>query len=322
MQAYLYFRTFKMDYWRIRAPVLVVWLFDVIHSGLICGGSWRYLIQNFGNDDIVDFIPLPIGLTVLVTATITFIVQTFFTNRVLVLSKKNWYICGPMFLMALCRLVAAIASTGLMIHLRSFDAFVFGYAWVFTLGLCCAATLDILITVSLCWYLTQSRTGISSMDQIVDAIMVYTINNGILTCVCTVISLICWVVMPHNLIFLGIHFALSKLYANSFLATINTRETLRERSHASSERGHPLPVLFPHRSSASNRFLDNSAIGRATKLEINVEKTIQHEIEIAIDAPYAPSDLFSEPGSSSTRHTKRPIPESSEEGDPDPTPLT
>jgi len=198
-----------------------------------------------------------------------------------------------------------------MIHLRSFDAFVNGYAWVFTLGLSCAASLDVLITVSLCWYLSQSRTGVSSMDEVIDSIMLYTINNGTLTCLCTVISLICWIVMSHNLIFLGIHFALSKLYANSFLATINTRETLRERSQGSSERGHPLPVLFPHRSSASNRFLDHSGIAsRATKLEINVEKSVRCEVEIDVDADvFSDADIFSEPGSSHPLQVKHPVPE-------------
>lgn len=316
MQAYVYFRTFKNDFARVRIPVIIVWMFDVMHSGLVCAGNWQYLIENFGDRDIIDWIPLAVALTVINTATITFIVQTFFTHRVLVLSKNNWFISGPMFLLAFCRLLAAAVSTGLMVHLRSFDAFVTGYSWVFTFGLSSAATLDILITVSLCWYLAQNRTGISSMDQVVDAIMIYTINNGILTCVCTVISLICWVVMPHNLIFLGIHFALSKLYANSFMATINTRETLREKSHPSSERGHPLPVLFPHRSSASNRFLDRSGVNsRATKLEINVEKTVRCEVEVDMEAEMYSGIRSQEygprPGSSGHRSVKQPIEEES-----------
>ncbi|KDQ51152.1 hypothetical protein JAAARDRAFT_140685, partial [Jaapia argillacea MUCL 33604] len=82
--------------------------------------------------------------------------------------------------------------------------------WVFTFGLSSASALDVLVTISLCYYLVHSRTGHSNMDYVIDKIMVYTINNGSLTCMCTIISLICWVTMSHNLVFLGIHFAISK----------------------------------------------------------------------------------------------------------------
>ncbi|EPQ61448.1 hypothetical protein GLOTRDRAFT_89602 [Gloeophyllum trabeum ATCC 11539] len=261
--------TFKNDFARVRIPMKR--MFDVMHSGLVCAGNWQYLIENFGDRDIIDWIPLAVAVSTFVggsrlsgrqpdrrnfaslqsltprSFTIPVSPNTeltvsprFFTHRVLVLSKNNWFISGPMWQQQY-RLVSWCLAIS-RVHLRSFDAFVTGYSvspdtvhmpgvtrliplvsvtgqWVFTFGLSSAATLDILITVSLCWYLAQNRTGISSMDQVVDAIMIYTINNGILTCVCTVISLICWVVMPHNLIFLGIHFALSKLYANSFMAT-------------------------------------------------------------------------------------------------------
>ena len=70
------------------------------------------------------------------------------------------------------------------------------------------------------------------MDKIIDALTAYTIENGMLTCVTTVVALVCvrpvlplqhgcagreahvlaaqWLSMPTNLIFLGLHFAISK----------------------------------------------------------------------------------------------------------------
>ncbi|TFK56342.1 hypothetical protein OE88DRAFT_1649565 [Heliocybe sulcata] len=219
MQAFLYFRLFSNDYRRVKAAVSVVWAFDMIHSGLICAGAWQYIIQSWGNDATLDTIPIPIALTIIVTAVVTFIVHSFFTHRVLVLSKHNWVICGPMWVLAFFRLVCASTTTALMINLQSFDLFMSRWRWIFTLGLATSAAVDILIAASLCAYLRSSRTGFSSMDHIIDTIMLYTINNGTLTSLATVISLICWLAMPRNLIFMGFHFAISKLYANSFLAT-------------------------------------------------------------------------------------------------------
>ncbi|KZT22683.1 hypothetical protein NEOLEDRAFT_1180759 [Neolentinus lepideus HHB14362 ss-1] len=282
MQAFLYFRLFHNDFRRVKFVVSVVWFFDLVHSGLICAGAWQYLIQSWGNEATLDNIPIPIALTIIVTAVVTFIVHSFFTHRVLILSKHNWFISVPMWILALFRLVCASATTALMVHLQSFDQFLNRYRWIFTLGLATSAAVDILIAASLCYYLRRNRTGFSNMDHVIDTIMLYTINNGSLTSLATVISLICWLSMPHTLIFLGFHFAISKLYANSFLATLNTRETLRGRSQGSSDSAYPMPVIFQGRLTTDRFGVQNdlqvaTLDQRTTKLQINVEKTIHVE---------------------------------------------
>ncbi|KZT22675.1 hypothetical protein NEOLEDRAFT_637367 [Neolentinus lepideus HHB14362 ss-1] len=285
MQAFIYFRTFKNDFARIRSAVGAVWILDLVHAALVCATNWQYLIDNWGNDEILDRIPSTCALTILVTAMVTFVVQCFFVRRVFVLSKvskQNWVVSSPMFLLAFLRLVSATATTALMIKYKTFTSFRESYQWVFTLGLVTSVVVDVLITVFLCYYLRASRTGFSSMDYVIDTIMLYTINNGSLTCISTIVSLICWLAMPYNLVYLGFHFAISKLYANSFLATLNTRDTLRERSQGSSNQGHPLPVIFPSRV-GTNRFTMNNDANpletTATKLQINVEKTVHCDVE-------------------------------------------
>ncbi|EPQ59990.1 hypothetical protein GLOTRDRAFT_97407 [Gloeophyllum trabeum ATCC 11539] len=277
MQSFLYFRTFRADYRRVKATVSVVWGLDLFHSGLICAGAWQYLIESWGNNSTLDTIPIPIALTIIVTAFVTFIVHSFFTHRVLVLSKHNWWICAPMWILAFFRLVCATTTTGLMISVRSFDTFLNRYTWIFTLGLATSAAVDVLIAVSLCYFLRSNRTGFGSMDYVIDTIMLYTINNGSLTSISTIISLVCWLAMPHNLIFMGFHFAISKLYANSFLATLNTRESLRSRGQGSSERDYPMPVIFQGRLTTDRFGMQNEVTTldqRTTKLQISVEKTI------------------------------------------------
>ncbi|KDQ51140.1 hypothetical protein JAAARDRAFT_199358 [Jaapia argillacea MUCL 33604] len=271
MQAFLYFRTFKTDYTRVKVTVGTVWTFDLIHAALVCAANWRYLIEAWGNDAIADFIPVSVSLTIVVTP----------LSDIASVSKNNWLVSLPMFLLAGARLISAVVCTILMIRYPSYKEFVRNYDWIFTIGLSTSVVLDFCTTASLCYYLRNSRTGFTSMDFVIDTILLYTINNGVLTCISTIISLVCWIVMPQNLVFLGFHFAISKLYANSFLATLNTRDSLRERSQGSSERGHQLPVIFPNRHT-SGRMLSQGDIpldGRTTKLQINVEKTIQCEVD-------------------------------------------
>jgi len=55
----------------------------------------------------------------------------------------------------------------------------------------------------------------------------------------TLVALSCWLTMPTNLIFLALHFLISKLYANTVLATLNSRKSLRRRADFNP----PLPTV-------------------------------------------------------------------------------
>ncbi|KDQ51156.1 hypothetical protein JAAARDRAFT_211291 [Jaapia argillacea MUCL 33604] len=292
MQAFRYFHMFSGDYMRVRATVSFIWILDITHSGLICASNWFYLIDHWGDSEILDHIPLSIALTIFITAAVTLTVHTFFIRRVLILSKKNWWLCAPLFVLAVLRFLSATTTTVLMIHLKHYSLLRLPqYTWVITFGLVMGSTLDILITTSLCLYLRSNRTGFSSMDYIIDTIMMYAINHGSLTCICTFISLLCWLAIPHSLAFLGAHFAISKLYANSFLATLNTRDTLRDRSQGSSDRGgtHQMPVIFPGSRMTYGRYTGQGQDpSTATKLEINVQKTIECEVNVDMEQQFDP----------------------------------
>jgi len=286
VQTFLYFRLYPKDPPRIKLMVIGILLLDCTHAAFMCASIWDYLILNFGNYDVMDRIPITLGLTVAFTATITFLAQLFFSHRVFRLSRKNWYITAPLVLLSCGRLVAALVSTIEMGRLKSFHLFVEYYGYVFTLGLSMAATVDVGVTAAMCYFLHMSRTGFGTMDHVIDAIMLYSFNNGALTCITTVISLICWLTMPSNLIFLGLHFMISKLYANSLLATFNTRLMLRKRKKMCLVDGeHALPVVFPsYDSRERSRARFTSTLSPAnevdrTRLEISVEKTIQCDAE-------------------------------------------
>lgn len=291
VQTFLYFRLLPKDPPRVKFMVIGLFLLDTSHAALMCASTWEYLILNFGNEAIADNIPISIALTVAFTAGITFIVQLFFSHRVFQLSRKNWCITVPLVMLSCGRLGAALVSTTKMGELESFHLFVEGYGYVFTLGLSQACVVDIGITAAMCYYLHTSRTGSGETDHLIDAIMLYTFNNGALTCVTTIISMICWLAMPRNLVFLGLHFAISKLYVNSLLATLNSRRSIRKRPKMGKVEGdHALPVMFPSshsnpRSHSRTRIQSASATGETmlSRLEISVEKTIQYDSEVDRD---------------------------------------
>ncbi|KAK7686480.1 hypothetical protein QCA50_010076 [Cerrena zonata] len=283
MQVFLYYRLYPKDHNKFKTMVAIIWTIDLIHTIMASVSNWTYLISHYGDESMPDYVTWTIAVTVALTAFITWFVHCFFAWRIFTLSHSNYAIVVPIVVLALFRLAAALVSTSKMIQLQSFSRFVHGFGWVFTMGLSTAAAVDILIVVAMCWYLNRSRTGFTEMNTVIDSITLYTIENGLLTCVTTVVSLICWISMPHNLIFLGLHFAISKLYANAFLATLNARVVLRGRSQGSSADGdYPLPVLLSDRfglaSSRGGQSSQNEPEPATRKIQINVEKVIQHDV--------------------------------------------
>jgi len=247
-QAFSYFKYYVNDDRRIKALVAVVWFLDVCHTIFVSIALWDHLIAHFGDLARIDYIPWSLAMTIAFTAILTFLVHLFFVHRIFKLSLNNFVIAVPLGLLACARLCFACLTTAKMIKLRSLKEFVALYTWSFSTGLSLSSLLDILITTLLCYLLLQNHKKDSSMNGVLDSLMLYAFENGSLTCAATVTSLVCWLTMHTNLIFMGIHFVISKLYANSLLATLNARKNLYPTGHRSqhsngSERNHP--IMFP-----------------------------------------------------------------------------
>lgn len=88
---------------------------------------------------------------------------------------------------------------------------------------------DILTALTLSYYLRKLKTGYQKADSLVNQLILYAINTGILTSTISVACLISYDLMPKNFVFIGCYFVLSKLYANSLMATLNTRHIMKGR---------------------------------------------------------------------------------------------
>jgi hypothetical protein len=307
VQSFLYIKLYPRDVTRTKVIVAAVWLLDTIHTCFVMASVWNYLIPHFGDVERYDFIPWSVAMTIAVTAVLTFIVHCFLAWRIHKLTQNAW-ITSPIFILAVLRLTAACVTTAEMIRTQSFTEFSKHFRWVFTVGLALSSTVDVLITVVLCIKLWSSRTGSINTDFVIDSLVRYTFENGSLTCAATVLSMICWLTMSYNRIFLGLHFMIGKLYANSLLATLNTRKQLRQgRTQITTSGEHILPVMFPDMfpdgfSGGSRRgrgrfpFNHGPEISeRPGELQINVQKTVESRLD---------EEDFPTPGSAKTETCK------------------
>jgi len=96
-------------------------------------------------------------------------------------------------------------------------------ALVWFLSSCVA---DILITVSLVMSLSRRKTGFSGTDSVIDKIIRMTIQTGMLTALFSILDVVCFMVLPHAAVNFIWDLALSKLYTNCLMSTLNARQGL------------------------------------------------------------------------------------------------
>ncbi|KAF9461058.1 hypothetical protein BDZ94DRAFT_1168397 [Collybia nuda] len=213
VQVIVYFKLYPSDAFRTKLLVLVIWFLDTCHTGFIWAALWEYFIQQYGEREGIDFIPWNIALTIVFTAVLTFFVHWY---GIFVVSQRNWFITIP--IVSYHPFLRFVLTTN-RLHFHSFNKFALHVRWLFTLGLALSSCVDIIITCSLFYLLQTSRTGAASLNIVIDSLIRYAFETGSLTCAGTIVSMVCWVAMRNNLIFMGLHFVISKFYANSLLVT-------------------------------------------------------------------------------------------------------
>ncbi|KAF7777669.1 hypothetical protein Agabi119p4_3741 [Agaricus bisporus var. burnettii] len=273
LQVLVYFKLYNNDPRHLKTLVLTIWIIDMFHTGLVIAGLWDYLIKNFGHADRIGIIPWTLSGTVAVTGILTCIVHFFYSHRIFRLSRQNYFIAVPICILAVCRLVSASATTAEMVLTGSFLEFRSKFYWLFTLGLGLSSVVDIIITSSLFLLLRTNRTANFNVNAVVDLLILYAFETGSLTAAGTVLSMICWLTMSNNLIFMGLHFVIAKLYANSLLVALNTRREIRRVRHRT-----PMGIQFAVQRTVA--FEDT----RSPKVTISVEHSVHQVYDAELNA--------------------------------------
>lgn len=264
MQSILYFKLYPEDSRRKKGLVVTVWFLDSLHTALVWSVLWSYLIDDFGNAGGIDVIRNNLAMTGLFTAILSSFVQLFLVHRIFMLSRRNYFLTLPIVVLVVFRVVSAAMTSGYMIKLRKFSVFIHTIGWNFTTGVALSSFIDVSISVCLIFLLWTSRTGQPRSNATIDSLIRYTFETGSLTCVGTFATLLCWLILPTNLIFLGMHFMICKLYANSLLVILNVRKQIREVNSSSGETSLGVRVLQDRWQQKSEQF--------SVDVEVNVER--------------------------------------------------
>ncbi|KAF8183575.1 hypothetical protein K438DRAFT_1839055 [Mycena galopus ATCC 62051] len=254
-QTYLYYSRFPDDSLKLKALVAFVWVCEFVNT--LCIGYTLYVwtISDYSHPErLLSATPSSLAVAVFVTGIIAAFVPGFFSFRIYRLSKK---LAVPVitWIMAFLRLLGGIVLFIATLKMKSVEGYVTQWEWLLTFIWAVGSANDLTITATLVFLLHKQRDKAHKRTAVlVDKLILWTIETGLLTSITGLVELACFVTMKDNFIWIAFFAVVTRLYSNSLLA----RESLRAMSdaHLSISLAPPTSAIqFP----SGNAQLDKSA---------------------------------------------------------------
>ncbi|KAJ7467346.1 hypothetical protein B0H11DRAFT_2046846 [Mycena galericulata] len=245
LQTWIYFASRAADHVSIKSTVLVVLFLETIQVIFFFRSSYFRFVERFGELQI-DLIWAD-SLQLLAAYLSAFVVQMYFASRIHKLTKGRGKFSLLAFgiytilALAVVQILAGIAQTIISYDLRSFLKL--GETKpITTLQTAASLACDLLITIYLCLFLSSQKGEIMKTNTMMDALIHDAINRGTLTALSSGATMVLFLLLPDTFwFFLGLAPS-SKLYMNSMLATLNTREHTRNRIVANDKGWNSIPM--------------------------------------------------------------------------------
>ncbi|KAJ7027474.1 hypothetical protein C8F04DRAFT_1122183 [Mycena alexandri] len=208
-QTYVYYGRFQSsDTLNLKAMIAFIWTCELAQALCIGHALYKWTISSFG-------VPLPVppksfDASIFFSGIIAACVQGFFSFRIWTLSRKP-YIPGIAYTLSFLRLVIGAAVFITALRMTSLQIFEARFGWLITTAASIGAANDLLITTTLVFVLRGQRTEIQPRSlPLVDKLIVWTMETGLMTSVASIATLICFLTMKSNLIWAAVFVVVSR----------------------------------------------------------------------------------------------------------------
>ncbi|PPQ65128.1 hypothetical protein CVT24_003019 [Panaeolus cyanescens] len=237
-QAAAYYRTYKKDNIYLKTLVGVSVALNTAQMATLAYTVYFWIIvcrepANYA------FLGLLGNALVVVPAYITYflttLVQCFYAMRVWFVSGKKVWLVALIFGLSIIQLAGGFALVSYITTINNIIAVYSKFNRISgSIELGSSMLCDIIISASLWWYLGRARGKVFSRTRkAVDVLILQAVNIGILTkqvpiVIVALTNLVTWLVIPPtNFTWAVFHFSLGKIYVNSMLVSLNSREKIR-----------------------------------------------------------------------------------------------
>jgi len=225
-QCYTYFANFKTDRAAYRWAVWILLLIDISHTVCCQITLWIWFVAHYGEPASIIRAPWSFAVDPVMCGIVAFVVQLFYAHRIYLLGERSMIIPSLVVFGSLFQLAWSAGATAQVFVIQYFANF-----QIWTYGVACwlgmAAAIDMLITASLVWLLSRSKSCVRKTNTIVDRLIYLTIETNGLTFTVALLDLILFSCLK-DASHVGPNLCLIKLYFNSFLVSLNSRTGLSE----------------------------------------------------------------------------------------------
>ncbi|KAF8876181.1 hypothetical protein BD779DRAFT_1629596 [Infundibulicybe gibba] len=222
VQVYLYYLAFPKDRLPTKCLVLGLYLVETLQTILVTHDAFTTFARDFGDLPSLNVAQLEGLSTPMLSGIVSCTVQLFFTYRIYLLSKSK-LLASVLCLIALMQGSAGIATGVKTLQIDDWtkiqlEAFVSCTVWLVGAAVC-----DIMIAISMVYYLSRSDTGFSSTHVLISRLIRLTIETGSMTAIVATIDIALFLGFPHNNYHTTPALLLAKLYSNTLIVTFNSR---------------------------------------------------------------------------------------------------
>lgn len=224
-QTFYYYSNYPQDRWYHKSLVGSVAILDTLHMAAITHTMYHYLITHFNRPIELDYLIWSIVIEALFTGVTGALVQCFYLARIWRLSERNYLLTALVLFFILADAGCGTVWVILAMRIDTYDQLIKINPLTITINALSTAA-DCLIAAALCWFLWQARTGYKKSDNVINKVILFVVNTGVLTSMCAIAALIALVISPHTLTYASFYFCIGRFYTNAFLATLNARNRL------------------------------------------------------------------------------------------------
>jgi len=233
VQMYKYFQNSADDRREFRMLMAFLWLWDTFDTVLIWHFLYTDLVSHFNNLLALLDPPWSVKIRPLATSITVVIIRGLYLRRLYRLSWRNVSLTGILAAVSLADFALSIVTTCKVLAMEATTEWFTALKAILYSHIGAGVVADLGTAFALGYLLNRSRTGFERTDGIINVLVAYSINTGLLVALCAIVTLISYVTMPDNFVYLGFYILQSKIYLNSYLGSLNARELLNPKGNRS-----------------------------------------------------------------------------------------
>ncbi|KAJ3935872.1 MAG: hypothetical protein NXY57DRAFT_988132 [Lentinula lateritia] len=230
-QMHFYFQNYKADALWIKCLVAYLFVVETANTVFDMVIMYQPLITEYGTEKAVANFPTLFMTEPIVVVLVSMPIQCFFAWRISKITK-SYIIPGFIVVLALTSATGGFI-TGIKVAILKLFIKKPELHWSALLWFLPSCVADIIITITLVRSLSKRKTGFGATNTMIDKLIKMTVQTGMITAICAIGDVACFMALPHTAINFTWDLALAKLYTNCLMSTLNARSALVNRSQTS-----------------------------------------------------------------------------------------